>query len=84
MIVIVLKSSTYNRVTTRLRYFGSLSQFTSLPSRVSHDYGFTYLYFHSLPDMCYATDFLYAFASVPRVLAFLKKNVIQYCILRYV
>lgn len=67
MIAIVLKDSTYNRVTTRLRYHGSLALFTTLPSRVSHDCGFTYLYFQSLPDMCYASDYLYAFNAVFRV-----------------
>ena len=67
MIAIVLKSSTYNRVITRLRYFGSLPQFTSLPSRVFHDGGFTYLYFSSLSDLCYATDFLSSLNAVYRV-----------------
>lgn len=67
MIAIVLKDSTYNRVTTRLRRDGSLAQFTSLSSRVFHDYGFTYLYFESLPDMCYATDFLSSLNAVYRV-----------------
>lgn len=67
MIAIVLKSSTYNRVTTRLRHQGSLALFTSLSSRVSHDCGFTYLYFQSLSDMCYATDYLYAYNALFRV-----------------
>lgn len=67
MIAIVLKDSTYNRVTTRLRYQGSLALFTSLPSRITHDFGFTYLYFRSLSDMCYATDYLYAYNAVFRV-----------------
>lgn len=67
MIAIVLKNSTYNRVTTRLRYQGTLSLFTSLPSRVFRDCGFTYLYFQSLSDLCYATDFLSAYNAVYRV-----------------
>ena len=67
MLAIVLKDSTLNRVVTRLRHCGSHVDFLSLPSRVSHDYGFTYLYFHSLSDMCYATDLLYAFNALYRV-----------------
>lgn len=67
MLAIVLKTSTFKRVATRLRYYGSFDLFLSLPSRVSHDYGFTYLYFHSLADMCYVTDYLYAYNAVFRV-----------------
>ena len=67
MIAIVLKSSTYKRVISRLRYAGSLENFQSLPSRVFHDYGSTYLYFQSLSDLCFATDFLSAFNAVYRV-----------------
>lgn len=67
MLAIVLKSSTFNRVTTRLRHAGSLVDFISLPSRVFHDGGFTYLYFQSLSDLCYATDFLSAYHAVYRV-----------------
>ena len=67
MIAIVLKDSTYNRVTTRLRHSGDLANFISLPSRVFHDYGFTYMYFQSLSDLCYSTDFLSAHHAVYRV-----------------
>ena len=67
MIAIVLKDSTFNRVTTRLRHAGSLSVFSSLPARVFHDYGFTYLYFQSISDLCYATDFLSSLNAVYRV-----------------
>ncbi len=67
MIAIVLKDSTFNRVMTRLRSQGSHVDFLSLTSRVFHDGGFTYLYFQSLSDLCYATDFLSAFNAVYRV-----------------
>lgn len=67
MIAIVLKDSTFNRVTSRLRSQGSLSNFSSSYSRVFHDYGFTYLYFSSLSDLSYASDYLYAFNAVYRV-----------------
>ena len=67
MIAIVLKTSTFKRVTARLRYANNLSVFSSLPARVFHDYGTTYLYFNSLSDMCYATDFLSAYNAVYRV-----------------
>ena len=67
MIAIVLKDSTYNRVTTRLRHFGDLAIFSSLPSRVFHDGGFTYMYFQSLSDLCYSTDFLSSLNAVYRV-----------------
>lgn len=67
MIAIVLKTSTFNRVSTRLRYAGSLETFLSLSSRVFHDCGATYLYFYSLSDMCYATDFLSGLNAVYRV-----------------
>lgn len=67
MIAIVLKDSSFKRVSTRLRLEGSLKIFLSLPSRVFHDCGFTYLYFHSLSDMCYATDFLSSYNVVYRV-----------------
>lgn len=67
MIAIVLKDSTFNRVSTRLRYDGSLVEFSSLPARVFHHCGFTYLYFYSLSDLCYATDFLSVYNAVYRV-----------------
>ena len=67
MIAIVLKDSTYNRVITRLRHDGSFVSFISLPSRVFHDYGFTYLYFQTFSSLCYATDFLSAHHAVYRV-----------------
>lgn len=67
MLAIVLKDSTFNRVTTRLRHQGSLALFTSLPSRVFHDYGFTYLYYQSFSDMCLATDYLYSYNALFRV-----------------
>ena len=67
MIAIVLKDSTLKRVSTRLRHAGSLENFHSLPVRVFHDYGFTYLYFDSVSDMCYAAGFLYACNAVSRV-----------------
>lgn len=67
MIAIVLKSSTYNRVTTRLRHDGSLVTFLALVSRVSHDSGFTHLYFPSISALCYASDFLNAYSAVYRV-----------------
>ena len=67
MIAIVLKRSTYNRVTTRLRHFGDLTIFSALPSRVFHDGGFTYLYYESLSDLCFATDFLSSLNAVYRV-----------------
>ena len=67
MIAIVLKDSTFKRVTSRLRYADSPVDFLSLPCRVFHDYGATYLYFQSLSDLCYATDFLFACNAVYRV-----------------
>ena len=67
MIAIVLKTSTFKRVTTRLRYANNLSVFSSLTARVFHDYGYTYLYFQSLSDLCFATDFLSAYNAVYRV-----------------
>lgn len=68
MIAIVLKTSSFKRVATRLRRADCSDLFPSLPSRVSHnDDGFTYLYFQSLSDMCYASDYLYAFNAVFRV-----------------
>ena len=67
MIAIVLKESTFRRVTTRLRHFGDLSMFSSLSSRVFHDGGFAYLYYESLSDLCFATDFLSAHHAVYRV-----------------
>ena len=67
MIAIVLKDSTYKRVLSRSRYAGCSVAFSSLPCRVFRDYGFTYLYFDSVSDMCYATDFLYACNAVYRV-----------------
>ena len=67
MIAIVLKDSTFKRVTSRLRFAGSLEDFQRLPSRVFCDYGFTYLYFQSLSDLCYATDFLSAYNAVYRI-----------------
>ena len=67
MLAIVLKHSTFNRVTTRLRYAGSHVEFLSLPCRIIHDSGFTYLYFHSLSDLCTASDFLSAYNAVYRV-----------------
>lgn len=67
MIAIVLKDSTFNRVMTRLRNDGSHVYFLSLPSRVFHDAGFTYLYFHSLSDMCIVSDFLSCYNAVYRV-----------------
>ena len=67
MYAIVLKDSTFNRVTTRLRNAGSLGDFLSVSYRVFHDYGYTYLYFHSFSDLCYASDFLSACNAVYRV-----------------
>lgn len=68
MIAIVLKTSTYNRVVTRLRRAGASTLFISLPFRVLHDVdGFTYMYYQSFSDMCYATDYLYAFNALFRV-----------------
>lgn len=67
MIAIILKSSTYNRVSTRLRYDGSLQTFLAVPSRVSHDSGFTYLYFRCFSHLCMASDFLSAYNAVYRV-----------------
>lgn len=67
MIAIVLKDSTFKRVTARLRYECLFDVFSILPSRVFHDYGFTYLYFQSLSDLCYATDFLSVHNAVYRV-----------------
>ena len=67
MKAIVLKDSTFNRVKTRMRYDGSFVIFSSLPSRVSHDFGFTYLYFDDFFDLCNASDYLYAYNAVCRV-----------------
>lgn len=67
MLAIVLKHSTFRRVSTRLRYEGSFVYFSSLLSRVFNDEGFTYLYFNSLSDMCSATDYLAAHNGVYRV-----------------
>lgn len=70
MMTIVLKQSTFNRATARLRHYGSLVVFSSLPSRVFHDDGFTYLYFRSFSDLCIASDFLSACNAVYRVADF--------------
>ena len=67
MIAIVLKQSTFNRVSTRLRHEGSFVDFSSLLSRVFHDEGFTYLYFSDFSDLCLATDYLSAHNAVYRV-----------------
>lgn len=67
MKAIVLKDSTFNRVNARLRAHGSDVYFSSLPSRVSHDIGFTYLYFSSFLDLCTVSDYLYACNAVHRV-----------------
>ena len=67
MKAIVLKDSTFRRVMSCLRNDGSHVYFSSLPSRVIHDSGFTYLYFHSFSDLCIASDFLSAFNAVYRV-----------------
>ena len=67
MIAIVLKESTFKRVVARLRHFDDLATFVSLSSRVFHDGGFTYLYYESLSDLCYATAFLSAHRAVYRV-----------------
>lgn len=67
MMTIVLKRSTFTRVTARLRYYGSLEVFRSLPSRTIEDSGFIYLYFHSFSDLCVASDFLSACNAVYRV-----------------
>lgn len=67
MKAIVLKDSTFRRVSARMRYDGSRVIFSSLPSRVSHDFGFTYLYFDDFSDLCHASDYLYAYNAVYRV-----------------
>ena len=67
MIAIVLKDSTYTRVTTRLRRSGDLVTFISLPTRVFHDGGFTYLHFYFPCDFRTATEFLSAYHAVYRV-----------------
>ena len=67
MKTIVLKDSTFKRVTATLRAHGAHVLFSSLPSRVSHDMGFTYLYFQSFLDLCTASDYLYACNAVHRV-----------------
>ena len=67
MIAIVLKDSTFSRVMSRLRHDGSHVYFSSLPSSVIHDYGFTYLYFHSFSDLCIASDFFSVCNAVYRV-----------------
>ena len=66
MKAIVLKDSTFNRVTARLRAHGSDVYFSSLPSRFSHDLGFTYLYFRSfldLPNLPLLNHHLYLFIA---------------------
>ena len=67
MKAIVLKDSTFRRVMTRLRYDRAHVYFSSLPSRVSHDWGFTYLYFEDFSDLCIASDYLYSYNAVHRV-----------------
>ena len=67
---IVLKDSTYKRVLTRLRYDDSIQVFLSLPSRVFHENGSTYLYFEEFHDLCLASDFFYAYNAVFRVAYF--------------
>lgn len=67
MKAIVLKNSTFRRVTTRMRYDDSYMDFFSLPSRVCRDWGFTYLYFDDFSDLCHASDYLYAYNAVHRV-----------------
>ena len=67
MMTIVLKHSTYSRVMTRLRRYGSDVVFFKLTSRVFHDSGFTYLYFPSFTALCTASDFLSACNAVYRV-----------------
>lgn len=67
MKAIVLKDSTYNRVMARLRSDGSHVYFSSLSSRVFHESGFTYLYFHSFSDLSIASDYLWGYNAVYRV-----------------
>lgn len=67
MKAIVLKDSTFRRAIARMRYDGGHPIFSSLPSRVSHDWGFTYLYFEDFSDLCHASDYLYAYNAVHRV-----------------
>ena len=70
MIAIVLKDSTYKRVLTRLRHDDFIQVFLSLPSRVFHESGSTYLYFEVFHDLCRASDFLSAYNAVYRVAYF--------------
>ena len=70
MMAIVLKDSTYKRVLTRLRHDASIQVFLSLPSRVFHEFGSTYLYFEEFHDLCCASDFLHAYNAVYRVADF--------------
>ena len=67
MKAIVLKDSTFKRVMSRLRSDGSHVVFSSLPSRVSHEFGFTTLIFFDFYDLCRASDYLYAYNAVYRV-----------------
>ena len=67
MKAIVLKDSTFKRVNAILRSYGSHVVFSSLPSRISHDLGFTYLYFDDFADLCHTSDYLYSCNAVHRV-----------------
>ena len=67
MKAIVLKDSTFRRVVARMRYDGCHVYFSSLLLRVSHDWGFTYLYFDDFSDLCLVSDYLYSYNAVHRV-----------------
>ena len=68
MKAIVLKTSTYKRVVSRVRCSGFFEEFSSFVSRVSHDSAGTYLYFESFYDLSSATTYLSAFNAVYRVI----------------
>lgn len=67
MKAIVLKDSTFRRVKTQLRRYGSLEDFSMFVSRVSHDSAGTYLHFDYFCDLCSASTYLSACNAVYRV-----------------
>lgn len=67
MKAIVLKTSTYRRVNTRLRRYGFSKNFHFFICRVSHDSADTYLYFASFSDLTMVSAYLSACNAVYRV-----------------
>ena len=68
MKAITLKRSTLQRVTTRMRYDGTLEAFTSRVSLVSSEGSFSYLYFDSFPALCAVSFLLSSYNAVSSVI----------------